>query len=313
MILRPAASIAPSEITPASEYFNRRRFLGAAGAAAAALHLPSAALAAPAAGSLFKSPSKSAFSTDEAQTPFAEATTKTRFRELEEDIAKNAEQFNPHPWKVSVEGECLKPGVFDMDDLLTLAPMEERIYRMLCTEGWSHVVPYIGYPLAELLKRVQPTGNAKYIEFTSIHDPAHLKGQRDVTYISWPYVEGLRMDEAMHPLTIIALGAYGQALPKGLGAPLAVRVPWKYGTKSPKSVVKIRLTQQQPLVVWVKHYPQTSSFWRNVNPDVSPSIWRSRATERRAGELTRRPTLPFNGYAAQVASLYQGMDPKDLY
>ena len=313
MTLHPSPVVAPSEITPASAYYGRRRFLGAAAAAAAALQLPGRVLAAPADGSLFKTAAKSPFSTVESLTPLAEAATRTRFRELEEDIAKNAEQFNPRPWKVSVEGECLRPGEFDIDDLLKLAPMEERIYRMLCTEGWSHVVPYIGYPFSELLKRVQPTGNAKYVEFTSIHDPEHLKGQRDITYISWPYVEGLRMDEAMHPLTIVALGAYGQALPKGLGAPLAIRVPWKYGTKSPKAVVKIRLLAQQPLVVWVKHYPQSSSFWRNVNPDVSPSLWRSRATERRFGDVTRRPTLPFNGYADQVASLYQGMDPKTLY
>ena len=311
MSTRRLTSIAPSEITPADEYFKRRRFLGAAASGAMALHLPALSLAA--SDAPFKNPVKSGFSTTEAVTAFAEATAKTRFREIEEDIIKNAEQFNPRPWKVAVEGECLKPGVFDVDDLLTLAPLEERIYRMRCTEGWSHVVPYIGYPLAELLKRVQPTGNARYVEFTSINDPKNLKGQRDVTYISWPYVEGLRMDEALHPLTLIALGAYGQVLPKPLGAPIAIRVPWKFGIKSPKAVVKIRLVEQQPLTVWVKHYAKYHTFWSNVNPDISSGLFNSRATERRAGELSRRPTLPFNGYAAQVASLYAGINPKDTY
>ena len=304
-------AISSSEITPAPMYFNRRRLMGALGAGALVLHPQRSVVAAGA--SAFTTAARSAFSTDEAATTFFDATTRTRFRELEEEIAKNGEQFNPHPWKVAIEGACLRPGVFDIDELMTVAPLEERIYRMRCTEGWSMVVPYIGYPLSELLKRVQPTGTAKFVEFTSINDPATLRGQREVTYISWPYVEGLRIDEAMHPLTIVALGAYGQALPKALGAPLAIRVPWKFGIKSPKSVVKIRLTETQPLTVWVKHYAKYHSFWSNVNPDVSSSIWSSRATERRIGELSKRPTLPFNGYAAQVASLYQGMNPKVTY
>lgn len=304
-------SIRPSEISPETMPLKRRTFLTqlSAGAALTQMRFVSAT----ADESPFKQARKSVYSTAEKITDFVEATTKTRFRELEADIEKNATAYEPYPWRVTVSGACLKPGVFDLDALRKLAPLEERIYRMRCTEGWSHVVPYIGYPLAELLKQVQPTGNAKYVEFTSMLDPQQFKGQRDVTYISWPYVEGLRMDEALHPLTLLALGSYGQALPKALGAPLAIRVPWKYGIKSPKAVVQIRLTETQPLTVWVKHYPQYHSFWSNVNPAVSPSRWSSRASERRAGDLARRPTLPFNGYGEQVAQLYQGMNPNALF
>ncbi len=305
--------ILPSDIASPAEYFNRRRFVATAGTVALAAHAPVLWAASDAADAIFRNASKSKFSTDEAQTSFAEATGKTRFRELEDDIAKNAERFAPHPWSVIVEGECLRPRTFDIDDLLKLAALEERIYRMRCTEGFSHVVPYLGYPFSELLKQVQPTGNAKFVEFTSILDPERLKGQREITYLTWPYVEALRIDEAMHPLTIAALGAYGQSLPKALGAPLAIRVPWKYGIKSPKSVVKIRLVERQPVTVWNKLYPKYHSFWSNVNPDTSPNFWSSQKTERRAGELLKRPTLPFNGYADQVASLYSGMNPKDTY
>lgn len=305
--------ILPSDITSQAEYLSRRGFIAAAGGAALAAHTPPLWAQADKADAIFRNASKSKFSTDEALTSFAEATEKTRFRELETEIAKNAEQFAIRPWSVVVEGECLRPRTFGIDELQKLAALEERIYRMRCTEGFSHVVPYLGYPLSELLKQVQPTGNAKFVEFTSILDPERLRGQREVTYLTWPYVEGLRIDEAMHPLTIVALGAYGQSLPKALGAPLAVRVPWKYGIKSPKSVVKIRLVERQPVTVWTKHFPKYHSFWSNVNPDISPSFWSSRSSERRAGELLKRPTLPFNGYADQVASLYSGMNPKDTF
>ena len=304
---------APSDITSQTEYFSRRTFMAAAGGTVLATHTPGVWAQTDTADAMFRNARKSKFSTDEAQTSFVEATTKTRFRELEDDIAKNAERFVIRPWSVVVEGECLRPRTFAIDELLTLAPLEERIYRMRCTEGFSHVVPYLGYPLSELLKQVQPTGNAKFVEFTSILDPERLRGQREVSYVTWPYVEGLRIDEAMHPLTLIALGAYGQSLPKALGAPLAVRVPWKYGIKSPKSVVKMRLVERQPVTVWTKHYPKYHSFWSNVNPDTSPSFWSSQKSERRAGELLKRPTLPFNGYADQVASLYSGMNRKDTY
>ena len=312
MLIGTTPPVLPSEITPRSLFDARRTWLRTIGQAAllGAGGFGFDALAqAPAAGK----PVFRGAAADEPLTPLADVIGKTRFRELEEDMVANSAQFRTRPWTVAVEGEVLKPQVFDIDALARLAPHEERIYRMRCTEGWSLVIPYNGYPLAEILRRVQPTGNAKYVEFTSIHDPANLRGQREVTYISWPYVEGLRLDEAMHPLTLVAFGIYGEPLSKPNGAPLAIRVPWKYGIKSPKAVVKIRVVERQPVTVWQKHYPQHHSFWSNVNPEVSASIWRSQAHERRVGELARRPTLMFNGYASQVAQLYAGMDPKSMY
>jgi sulfoxide reductase catalytic subunit YedY len=306
------SNIAPSEITPVSRYLNRRRLIATLSVGALAVRAPNV-WSAPDAGAVVKNALQSSYSTGESITPFEVATRETRFRELEKDIAANASGLVTRPWQVTVEGECLKPQVFDIDTLLTLAPIEDRIYRMRCTEGWSQVIPYQGYALSHLLKQVEPTANAKYVEFTSIHAPDKLRGQRDVDYIPWPYFEGLRIDEAMHPLTIVALGAYGQLLPKPLGAPLAIRVPWKYGIKSPKAVVRIRLVEKQPQTVWAKHYPQYHTFWSNVNPDTSRGFWNSQAKERRSGDFLKRPTLPFNGYAEQVASIYQGMNPKDTY
>jgi methionine sulfoxide reductase catalytic subunit len=312
--------IRPSEITPEAQYFDRRRSL-VAGVSVATLALlgrgSSEGIAHAASESQsdprFRNVVISRFSIDESVTPIEAATTKTRFRELEEDIAKNGEAFVPHPWQVAIEGECLRPRVYDIDELLRLAPLEERIYRMLCTEGWLHVVPYIGYPLAELLKRVEPTGNAKFVEFTSINRPQQLRGQREITYISWPYVEGLRIDEAMHPLTLVALGAYGRMLPKGLGAPIAVRVPWKFGTKSPKSIVRIRLMATQPATVWNTRYPTRHSFWGNVNPVGATNLLGRGQRERKEGDLLTRPTPLYNGYADHVAALYAGMDPKAMF
>ena len=310
------ATIAPSEIMSRSAYFDRRRFIGAVASlssGATSLFFPETHASNVDTASLIARATKSALSTNEPVTPSKDAIAKTRFRELEDDISKNADGLITSPWKVSVEGACAKPRVFDIDDLWKLAPLEERIYRMRCTEGWSHVIPYLGYPLSALLKLVEPTGNAKFVAFTSIHAPDKLTGQRNVTYIPWPYVEGLRMDEAMHPLTLVALGAYGEKLPKPLGAPLAIRVPWKYGIKSPKAVVRIRLVEQQPISVWNKTYPQYHSFWSNVNPDTAPGFFDNRSQERRTGDLLRRATLPFNGYGEQVAALYSSMDRKLTY
>ena len=293
------ADVSPSTITPAANYLGRRRLLMATGLGAAASWMPAAAVAAT--NAMIAAASKSRFSVMESATPMEIATTKTRFRELEPDIAKNGLAFETRPWKVQIEGECLKPRTFDMDDLLTLAPIKERIYRMLCTEGFLHVVPYAGYPLSELLKRVEPTGNAKYIEFTSVHNPAQLSGQREVNDIPWPCVEALRLDEALHPLTLVALGAYGQLLPKGLGAPMAVRVPWKFGTKSPKAIVKIRLTERQSAIVWNSRYPRYHTFWGNINPVGATNFWGRGQRERKAGELQTRATPLYNGYAEHVA------------
>jgi sulfoxide reductase catalytic subunit YedY len=312
-IIRYDRDIRPSEITPESIAFGRRRLLTAAAGLGLAWATRNASGANAPSSDRFRSVPKSRFSTDEAPTPIEIATTRTRFRELEEDIAKNGEAYTPYPWKVSVEGACAKPRVFDLDDLLTLAPFEERTYRMLCTEGWLHIVPYIGYPLSELLKRVEPTGNAKYVEFTALLDPKQFRGQREITYIDWPYVEGLRMDEAMHPLTLVALGAYGQVLPKGLGAPIAVRVPWKFGTKSPKAVVKIRLTETRPTTIWPARYPKLHSFWGNVNPAGKSALFGHGMRERRDGDLFSKATRQYNGYAEHVASMYAGMDPETMF
>ncbi len=316
--------IKPSQITPESRYLGgRRRVLGAlggigalgtVGGLGAATLLASARTAAAATpGSLMASATRSAYSVTEAVTPIEVATTATRFRELEPDIARNGEKLITSPWEVRVEGECLRPRTFGLEELLTLAPMQERIYRMLCTEGFLHVVPYIGYPLAELLRRVEPTGNARFVEFTSVHNPVQLPGQRDIDYIPWPYVEGLRIDEAMHPLSLVALGAYGTLLPKGLGAPIAVRMPWKFGTKSPKSVVRIRLLERQPATVWNSRYPRYHSFWGNINPAGATNLLGRGQRERKAGDLLTRATPLYNGYAEHVASMYAGMDPAQMF
>ena len=306
------AAIRPSDITPQALNVDRRRALTRVAAMAAMpLGWPLGSRAA--STNLFANIAKSAFSVAESITPMETATTQTRFRELEPDIAKNGQAFLTSPWTVRIDGECLRPMTVDIDDLLALAPLEERIYRMLCTEGFLHVVPYIGYPLAVLLARVQPTGNAKFIEFTSLHRPEQLPGQREIDYIPWPYVEALRIDEAMHPLTLLALGAYGQRLPKGLGAPVAVRVPWKFGTKSPKSVVRMRLAEQQPATVWNSRYPKYHSFWGNINPAGASNLLGRGQRERKAGDLLTRPTPLYNGYAEHVAGLYRGMDPATMY
>ncbi|MFZ2987249.1 protein-methionine-sulfoxide reductase catalytic subunit MsrP [Ideonella sp.] len=231
------------------------------------------------------------------------------------DPARNAHTLKPQPWKVSVEGLVAKPQVFDLDDLLKLAPMEERIYRLRCVEGWSMVVPWIGYSLAELIRKVQPLGSAKFVEFISLADKAQMPGLRSGV-LDWPYNEGLRLDEAMHPLSLLAFGLYGEVLPNQNGAPVRLMVPWKYGFKSAKSLVKIRFVEKQPISSWEKVLPQEYGFYSNVNPKVDHPRW-SQATERRIGEdgvfAKKRPTLMFNGYEAQVGQLYAGMDLKKFY
>jgi methionine sulfoxide reductase catalytic subunit len=312
MLLKKPREISESEITPESIFWKRRQILQTASAFGATSLIGSSGQAQAQTpsqlqpgpfGNLIKSPYNRL--TDEPLTPLKDVIAKTRFRELEENITANAGLYNTSPWTIRVEGEVLKPRTFGIEELLKLAPIEERIYRMRCNEGWSLVIPYNGYPLSEILRRVEPTGNARFVEFTSIHDPANLRGQRDIDYIAWPYVEALRMDEAMHPLSIVALGLYGQLLPKANGAPVAIRIPWKYGTKSPKAVVRIRLTEMQPKTVWSTLYPQYHSFWGNVNAQSLDNM-----KERRVGDFWKRPTLPFNGYREQVASMYTGLDAK---
>ena len=231
------------------------------------------------------------------------------------DPAKNAHTLKTRPWTVAIEGEVKKPKVYDLDELLKLSAMEERVYRLRCVEGWSMVVPWVGYSLAELIKRVEPTGNAKYVEFVTLADPKTMPfvGSR---VLEWPYVEGLRLDEAMHPLTLLTFGMYGEVLPNQNGAPVRAVVPWKYGFKSGKSIVKIRFTDKQPPTSWVKSAAQEYGFYSNVNPEVDHPRW-SQATERRIGEdglfAKKRPTLMFNGYGPQVAQLYASMDLKKNY
>ena len=253
--------------------------------------------------------------TMEKLTPYADVTSYNNYYEFgtdKGDPVRTAGTLKPRPWTVSIEGEVKKPKVYDLDELMKLATLEERIYRLRCVEGWSMVIPWVGYSLAELIKRVEPTGNAKFVEFVTLADKAHMPGLRSGV-LDWPYVEGLRMDEAMNPLALLAFGLYGEVLPNQSGAPVRAVVPWKYGFKSGKSIVKIRFTDKQPQTSWLKANSNEYGFYSNVNPAVDHPRW-SQATERRIGEdglfQKKRPTLMFNGYEAQVGQLYTGMDLK---
>jgi sulfoxide reductase catalytic subunit YedY len=306
-----------SEITPETVYRDRRRLLAAAGFTVAGLAAaPSIAFAQKSAAlqSLQKLPAAtSPLSTMEKPTSIQDATTYNNYYEFgtdKSDPARNAGSLQVRPWTVAVEGEIARPQTFDVDELLKLAPQEERIYRMRCVEGWSMVIPWIGYPLSELIKRVEPTGKARFVEFVTLADPKQMPGLRS-DVLGWPYVEGLRMDEAMHPLAILTFGMYGSVLPNQNGAPVRLTVPWKYGFKSGKSIVKIRFTEKQPVTSWGRAGPSEYGFYSNVNPDVDHPRW-SQATERRIGEdgflQRKRKTLLFNGYAEQVGQLYAGLD-----
>ncbi|ENO85294.1 protein-methionine-sulfoxide reductase catalytic subunit MsrP [Thauera linaloolentis] len=307
------ADILPSEITSRALFEGRRRFLARSGlglTAGAALWygLGGEARAATARLSAAASP----LSTDEALTGHEAVTSYNNFYEFgtdKGDPARNAHRMSTRPWTVTVEGLAARPRSFGIDELLKLAPLEERIYRLRCVEGWSMVVPWVGFPLAALLKAVEPLGSAKYVEFLTHYDP-EIMLRRPI--LQWPYGEGLRMDEALHPLTILAVGLYGELLPNQNGAPIRLVVPWKYGFKSAKSITTIRLLERQPATAWRRTAPHEYGFYANVNPDVSHPRW-SQATERRIGEIRKRPTLMFNGYAEQVASLYQGMDLRTYY
>jgi sulfoxide reductase catalytic subunit YedY len=307
MLIRQSGDVPASEITPPEIYRERRRFMQGMGALAAGAALgivPDAQ-----AGARLADVRNSAYTLNEEKTPYKAVTTYNNFYEFgtsKSDPAENAGSLKTRPWAVTVEGEVGKPGVYDIDTLLKLAPLEERVYRMRCVEGWSMVIPWVGFPLSELIRRVAPTGNAKYVEFVTLYDPAQMPGQRS-RVLDWPYVEGLRMDEAMHPLTILAVGLYGEVLPNQNGAPIRLVVPWKYGFKSAKSIVRIRFVEKQPLTAWMRAAPQEYGFYSNVNPHVDHPRW-SQAKERRIGEFFKRDTLMFNGYGAQVAQLYRGMD-----
>lgn len=321
MLIRKPHDIVPSDITTEAVWRSRRDLILRAGVAAAGLGLPWATRSAfaqgPGAGALAGQPN-AAFSVMDKQTSFADITSYNNYYEFGVDKgepASNAGKLQTRPWTVRVEGEVGKPRTFDIDELLKLAPMEERVYRLRCVEGWSMVIPWIGYSLSALLKQVEPTGNAKYVEFVTAVQRENMPGVR-AAILDWPYIEGLRIDEAMHPLAMLVFGVYGKVLPNQNGAPLRLAVPWKYGFKSGKSLVKIRLVEKQPVSSWIKAAPQEYGFYANVNPTVPHPRW-SQATERRIGEdglfSPKRKTLMFNGYAEQVASLYQGMDLKANY
>jgi len=322
MLIKKTVTISSSEITPREVYQQRRRFLREAGALVAAgvgaTLLPAAGEAAQKFPNLRKSP----YSLDEKTTTYKDITSYNNFYEFgsgKSDPSERAGNFRTFPWSVTIEGEVKKPAVYQMEDLLKHHPLEERVYRLRCVEAWSMVVPWVGFPLRDLIRRVEPTSRTKYVEFTTLLDPAQMPGQRPGLLgagLDWPYVEGLRLDEAMHPLTLLAVGLYGEVLPNQNGAPIRLVVPWKYGFKSIKSIVKIRFVEKQPLTTWVRANSREYGFYSNVNPAVDHPRW-SQASERRIGQDSlfspKRKTLPFNGYADQVASLYAGMDLKKYF
>ena len=306
MLIKRPDDMKASEITEERDYWNRRRFIGATAAAgvaaAAGLTLPR----------LLRGSGPNVASAgrdDDELTPYDDVTSYNNFYEFgtgKDDPKKRAHTLRTRPWTVVVEGEVRRPGTFDIDELSSRFPSEERVYRLRCVEAWSMVIPWLGFPLKDLLDAVEPTSQATFVEFTTLNDPEQMPGQRR-SVLPWPYIEALRLDEAMHPLTLMAVGLYGEELPNQNGAPIRLVVPWKYGFKSVKSIVRIRLTRTQPATTWNFVLPNEYGFYANVNPDVDHPRW-SQARERRIGNLFKRPTLPFNGYAEQVAGLYDGMD-----
>jgi len=315
MLIKKPSDIPSSEITPRSVYLNRRKFLagsalaGAATLAGRALYELASPVSARA-NTKIDGIQKSQFSTTEQITPYNDVTTYNNYYEFSTDKtgpSKLAGNFKTRPWKVTIDGAVTKKQVLEVDDIIKMAPPEERIYRHRCVEGWSIVVPWVGFSLNELIKRAQPLGKAKFVEFTTVFRPGDMPGQNS-SVLQWPYVEGLRLDEAMHPLALLCFGMYGEVLPNQDGAPLRLVVPWKYGFKSAKAIVRIKFTEKQPMNTWQLSAPNEYGFYSNVNPTVDHPRW-SQAKERRLGEFLKRPTLMFNGYD-QVASLYTGMDLK---
>jgi len=322
MSLRDALKVPSSQITDEAVYRQRRSFLQAM-AAVPALALSGCAEAEPPAPSktvVTPAQARSGFRTTEELTKFADITSYNNFYEFgtgKVDPSNAAKTLKTSPWSVAVSGECAKPGRLSMEDLIKGLTPEERIYRLRCVEGWSMVIPWLGVPLGEVLKKFQPNSKAKYVAFTTLADPKQMPGVR-YSSINWPYREGLRIDEAMHPLTLLATGLYGKPLPQQNGAPLRLVVPWKYGFKSIKSIVEIKFVEKMPETAWHDLQPSEYGFFSNVNPAVDHPRWSQKTERRIAGNASklfadRIPTLPFNGYAAQVASLYSGMDLKKWY
>ncbi len=304
MLIKRPHDLTENAVTDFALYQRRREFLKTLGGFAllSATGLP------------LRVQAGSAFSTAEEPTAYEDVTSYNNFIELgqgKEAPAENAGSLRTSPWTVTVDGECSKPGKFSLEDLLKHNPVEERIYRHRCVEGWSMVIPWLGFPLGKMLQQFQPTSKAKYVRFETLYDPAQMPGQADGDY-PWPYVEGLRIDEAMHPLTLMATGLYGKHLPGQSGAPLRLVVPWKYGYKSAKSIVRISFVEKLPTSLWMAIVPDEYGFYANVNPEVDHPRW-SQKRERRIGEFRKRDTLMFNGYADQVASLYSGMDLRKYF
>jgi sulfoxide reductase catalytic subunit YedY len=301
-----------SDITPRAVYLDRRHFLATAAVAGATAAF-SDIIAARAAEAMpppkLDGIAKSRFSTEEARTPLDAITRYNNFYEFgsdKEDPARYAAKLKPRPWSVVIDGLCGKPGTYDVDEIIKANRLEERVYRLRCVEAWSMVIPWVGIPFADVLKKADPLGAAKFIAMQTLLDPEQMPGQRRAV-IEWPYVEGLRLDEAMHPLAILAVGLYGEVLPNQNGAPIRLVVPWKYGFKSIKSIVRIRFVEQMPPTAWNIAAPREYGFYANVNPNVDHPRW-SQKRERRIGEFFRRDTLSFNGYGDEVAGLYAGMD-----
>jgi methionine sulfoxide reductase catalytic subunit len=308
MLVKKSADIRYSKVTPKHAYLNRRRFLATVPLAGAALFATRASAAAKLAAV------KGPFSTDEKPTPFEDVTSYNNFYEFgtgKDDPSRNAGKLKTSPWSIAVEGAVAKPKVFDLDAVMKMAPLEERIYRHRCVEAWSIVVPWIGFPLNALIKAAEPTAKAKFVAFQSLYDSKYMLSER-YAGIAFPYVEGLRIDEAMNPLALLCFGMYGQVLPNQDGAPVRLVVPWKYGFKSIKSIVKIKFVEKEPSTTWNLSNAREYGFYSNVNPTVDHPRW-SQATERRLGEFGKRKTLMFNGYGDQVASLYTGMDLRKNY
>lgn len=318
MLIRKKPDLNYSDVTPKDLYVRRRQFLTGMGVLGAALAGRKAwswiQLMDAKAGTKLAGVVKSPLSTDEKQTHYKDATTYNNFYEFgsgKDEPAINARNFKTSPWSVSVEGEVKKPRRFTMDEILKLAPLEERIYRLRCVEAWSMVIPWIGFPFSALARLVEPTPKAKYVAFETYYSRTQMP-QSSYAGIDFPYVEGLRLDEAMHPLTILGVGMYGETLPPQNGAAVRIVVPWKYGFKSIKSLARIRFVSGEPPTTWSLANPREYGFYSNVNPEVDHPRW-SQATERRIGEFLKRKTLMFNGYAGQVASLYSGMDLRKLF
>jgi methionine sulfoxide reductase catalytic subunit len=318
MFIKTPADIRYSEVTPKQLYLRRREFIqtAAAGVIGGAAALSPLAIERLSAQTRTKLPNvrKSSFSTSETVNSYEDVTGYNNFYEFGTDKADpkaNSQRFNPRPWTIKVEGLVKTPTTLDIDALVKPHALEERIYRMRCVEGWSMVIPWVGFPLGDVIKRLEPQPSAKFIEFTTLYDVSRMPGQR-YQVLQWPYVEGLRLDEAMHPLTILVTGVYGEVLPNQNGAPVRLVVPWKYGFKGIKSIVRIRFTDKQPRGSWEVAQAREYGFYANVNPNVDHPRW-SQATERRLGEFRRRKTEMFNGYGEQVASLYTGMDLRKFY